>query len=290
MRRSLRPAQYARMAENRFVTTESAFVEMAWWRRCVDPNLSPVVADKSLPVWIGLDGSVKHDWTAIAVVAWSQQFKKPQLVSHRIFVPTKHHPIDFEVVENTVLDFCRRFAVRKVLYDPHQLASSAQRLLKAGVPMKEYQQTVGNLTEIGGTLYELIKGGNLLVYPDEQIRQSIAHSVAKETSRGGFQITKATSAHKIDFTIALAMAVHACVQRSQRPEDNMTFAAPGVWSGQLGWLTTAEPDGIHHTSAPEGYRRNWENEPWRAFVEGGYGSDMGLLTHGPWPGSGPREW
>ena len=34
MRRSLRPNQFLRMIENRFVTTESSFVEMRAWDRC----------------------------------------------------------------------------------------------------------------------------------------------------------------------------------------------------------------------------------------------------------------
>jgi hypothetical protein len=39
MRRTLRPNQYLRMIENRFVTSESTFVEMTAWDRCVDPRL-----------------------------------------------------------------------------------------------------------------------------------------------------------------------------------------------------------------------------------------------------------
>ena len=38
MRRSLRPNQYLRMIENRFVTTESSFVDLDAWDACVDPN------------------------------------------------------------------------------------------------------------------------------------------------------------------------------------------------------------------------------------------------------------
>jgi hypothetical protein len=40
MRRSLRPNQYLRLIENRFVSGESSFVSMAAWDRCVDPSLS----------------------------------------------------------------------------------------------------------------------------------------------------------------------------------------------------------------------------------------------------------
>jgi len=50
MRRSLRPAQYARMIENQFTTTESTFIDMSWWDACVDKNLGHMVAQSNLPI------------------------------------------------------------------------------------------------------------------------------------------------------------------------------------------------------------------------------------------------
>jgi hypothetical protein len=38
MRRSLRPNQYLRMIENRFVTAESTFIDLDAWDACVDPS------------------------------------------------------------------------------------------------------------------------------------------------------------------------------------------------------------------------------------------------------------
>src|SRR5262249_13842018 len=55
MRRSLRPNQYLRMIENRFVTSESSFITLAAWDRCVDPNLRPVFGDRGLPVCAAVD-------------------------------------------------------------------------------------------------------------------------------------------------------------------------------------------------------------------------------------------
>jgi hypothetical protein len=68
MRRSLRPAQYLRMIECRFVTSESSFVDMAAWDRCVDPRLGHAVSDRDLPIWVGVDASIKRDSTAIVAV------------------------------------------------------------------------------------------------------------------------------------------------------------------------------------------------------------------------------
>ena len=39
------------------------------------PAVSPVVADRHLPVWIGVDASVKRDSTAIVACTWDDEAK-----------------------------------------------------------------------------------------------------------------------------------------------------------------------------------------------------------------------
>ena len=158
MRGQLRPNAYLRLVENRFVTSESTFVDMAWWDACVDPGLAPLLSSTSLLVWIGVDASTKRDSTTIVAVAWDDEHKKIRPVAHRIFKPSSDDPLDFEAtIEATVIEFSRRFAVREVRFDPWQMAASAQRLRAAGVRMVEMPQTTANLTGMGSGLYELIK-------------------------------------------------------------------------------------------------------------------------------------
>ena len=71
MRRSLRPNAFLRMIENRFVGSESSFIDLQSWDACVDPAVKPVLTDHLLSVWIGVDASVKHDSTAIVAVGWT---------------------------------------------------------------------------------------------------------------------------------------------------------------------------------------------------------------------------
>ena len=163
MRGALRTNAYLRQIENRFVSNESSFVDMEWFDRCVDPTATPILNDNSLPVFVGVDASVKKDSTAIVAVAYDRQAKKVRLVAHRIFQPTKANPLNFEAtVEHTIREFCVRFSVRGVYYDPYQMASVAQRLQASGFQMREFPQTVANLTAMGSNLYELIKGGNIM--------------------------------------------------------------------------------------------------------------------------------
>jgi len=235
MRRSLRPNQYLRMIENRFVTGESSFIEMAVWDRCVDPRIGHVINDRALSIWVGVDASVKHDATAIVAVTFDQRAQQVRLVTHRVFQPTRDEPLDFEAaVEGTLLNLARRFFVRKVLFDPWQMQAVAQRLMRAGMPVEEFPQSPANLTAASQNLYELITGRNLLAYPDAGMRLAISRAVAVETPRG-WRIGKNKQTHKIDVVVALAMACHAAVQGQNESSYDLSALAdtsPGESHGE----------------------------------------------------------
>jgi Terminase large subunit, ATPase domain len=212
MRRSLRPNAYLRMIENVFVTAETSFIDMSWYDQCVSPTATPIATDPDLPVWVGIDASVKHDSSAIAATTWDKTGQVGRLVFHRIYQPTPDDPLDFEAtIEATVLDLRKRFRVRKVLYDPYQMVASAQRLAREGVKMEEFPQSVPNLTAASQNLFEMLQGRTLVLYPNADIRLAMSRAIAIETSRG-WRIAKEKQNHKIDVVIALAMSALASVR------------------------------------------------------------------------------
>ena len=185
MRRSLRPNQFLRMIENRFVTSESSFIDMAAWDRCVDQRLGHVVNDPGLPIWVGVDASIKHDSTAIVATTWDQNAQQVRLVTHRVFQPSPDEPLDFEAtIERTVLDLRKRFLLCEVLFDPFQMQATAQRLSRAGLQVREFPQSPSNLTTIAQNLFELIRGQNLLAYPDPDIRLAMSSSGRSRDATG----------------------------------------------------------------------------------------------------------
>jgi phage terminase large subunit-like protein len=261
MRRE-RASAYQRQVLNQFSSSSAQFIDMELWRRCVDPNAAPILIDTALPVMLGIDASTKHDTTAIVAVTL-QSDDKVRVVNHRIFQPTAKEPLNFKAtVEATVRDWCERYHVQKVLYDPHQMVSTAQRLQEAGAPMQEYAQTQGSLTQITVNLFELIKAGSLVVYPDEQIRQAIGHTIVKESARG-LQITKEKASHKIDVVVALAMACYAAVKR---PYEQTTEWAPPYITGRPrdvpnSVLTSGYRGGIPGVAEDSPHQPSW-TEPW----------------------------
>jgi hypothetical protein len=134
MRRTLRPNQYLRMCENRFVTSESSFVDMPAWDKIVDPKIVGFAhSDRGLPIWVGVDASVKHDSTAICAITFDSKAQLVRLIAHYIFQPTLEEPLNFEqTIERTLLDLNQRFQLRKVVFDPYQMQATADALLLSG--------------------------------------------------------------------------------------------------------------------------------------------------------------
>jgi phage terminase large subunit-like protein len=258
MRRSLRPNQFLRMIENRFVTSESSFVDMAKWDACVDPTLTPVYSDKNLPVHIGVDASTKHDSTAIVAVTPLPD-KRVRVVAHRVFQPTPDQPLDFEAtVEATLIDLCNRFAVRAIHFDPYQMQSTAQRLAKRGLPVQEFPQTVPNLTIASQRLWELIEARGLILYPDAAMRLAASRAIAIESPRG-WRIAKEKQSHKIDVIVALGMAAHAAVvtpkYEAMQPQFG-TWGPTGNFNGY--WINAGvpgQPENAAYGSSPDEFRR-----------------------------------
>ena len=172
------------------------------------------------------------------------------LVNHKIFQPSRGQPIDFErMVEGTLLDWRSRYKVKTVVYDPYQMASTSQRMMVEGLPMEEFPQTSGNLTEMSSDLFELVMGRNLRSYPSEEMRLAVARAVAVEGSRG-WKIAKEKASHKIDVAVGLAMAAHAAVTAHKTKPQRIrisTYAAP----------YSAGP--FHHTSNKVGELRSAAN-------------------------------
>jgi hypothetical protein len=265
MRRSLRPNQYLRMIENRFAGSESSFVDLAAWDACVDQSVTPIVLNPSLPIWIGVDASVKHDSTAIVAVTWDAEAQKVRLVTHRVFQPSPDDPLDFEeTIEATILDLAQRFQIRKAIFDPYQMQPVAQRLRKTVVLIEEFPQSSGNLTSIGQNLFDLIDGRNLVAYPDAGIRLAVSRAVAVETSRG-WRIAKEKANHKIDVVVALAMACHAAVSRGDG-SIQWTLTLPGSSKTMADCEAARDPSEPLITD-PLLYERAWQMR--RCCVENG---------------------
>lgn len=78
----------------------------------------------------------------------------------------------------------RSFSVAKISVDPSQAIEMIGYLYKEGLPIVEVPQTAGHVDETSQTLITAIQSRELVVYPDDQLRQQALNCVAVEMPSG----------------------------------------------------------------------------------------------------------
>ena len=212
--KTLRPNSFKRFHWNLWTANEENLFTEDQWRACETEALRPVLgsARELGRVAVGADASQVGDSAAVVAVRYDPVDRTVKLLRHRVWRPSAEDPLDLEeTMEAYILELCRDFVVGELRYDPWQFARSARTLDKAGVSVVEFPQTTPNLTAMGQNLWSLVRGRNLMLYPDDGIRQAASNTVAIETSRG-WRLAKEKSAAKIDVIVALAMASLAAVE------------------------------------------------------------------------------
>jgi phage terminase large subunit-like protein len=217
MRRMLRPSAFQRLVLNQWASAESAFLEAEMVDACTDENLRPVIGgDSGLPIFVGVDAASKHDMAAVVAVSFDDETRKVKLIRHYLWAPTPDNPLDFSrTIEAALIELRNHFWLMGVYFDPWQLTYLSQRASDLGIPMEPYNQTSGNLTEMGQGLYSLFRDKNITIYPNLDVRKSLLNAAAIESPRG-FRIGKQTASRKIDLTVALAMACIAAMRHERQ--------------------------------------------------------------------------
>ena len=219
-RRSLRPTTYRRLHQNDWVTAESTFLTPELWDACVDPAHRPLLPSKDDAEFVAVDVGLKSDNAAVVRVRVREN--RIVLAGYRLWKPTKAEPLNLEETIETYLREVRvQNWVRRILIDPWQAARSIQTLKATGLPIEEFPQTVANTTRMAQALYDVLKGRNLVLFEDDELRQQALNTVAIETPRG-YRIAKEKASRKIDAIVALSMAIVAALDmggRVLRAED-----------------------------------------------------------------------
>lgn len=234
-RRTLRPSTYIRLHENRWTTGISTFITSELWDPCVDPSHTPALSFKNADVFVGVDAGIKNDNAAVVAVRWVgdrgldnddrdkdgalvPSTGQLVLVAHRLWRPSQEDPLDLEAtIEAYLRELDQRFSLARIYCDPYQLHRSITTLAAARLPIQEYAQSTANTTAMGQTLFELLKGKNLRIYKDDELRAQALNTVAIESSRG-WRIAKEKASRKVDAIVALAMACRGAIDVGQRDE------------------------------------------------------------------------
>jgi phage terminase large subunit-like protein len=209
----LRPNQFRRLYRNEWVSGESEFLSAEDWDSIIDPNHSPILNDAT--VHVGVDLGVKNDSSAVAAVAHDPATKKIMMAFHRIWKPLRGRPVNLNEVKTYIEEINQRHRLMAVVIDPSQAYLLASQLAQKGITVKEFPQTIPNLTRMGGSLYSLVKDKNLIAYGAPDLREHILNCTALETP-SGIRMVKTTGSRKIDAAVALSMAICSAIETGPR--------------------------------------------------------------------------
>ena len=96
-----------------------------------------------------------------AAVLEARSASYPRWAAEGFLTVTEGNETDFSRIEDDLLEYCRRFRVLSVAYDPWAATQFAQRMQAQGVPMVEFRATTQNFSEPSKELDAAMRAGRV---------------------------------------------------------------------------------------------------------------------------------
>lgn len=211
---------------NVWIGADDALFSYRAWQACANRELH-LDQFAGRPCHMALDLASKTDLAALAIVfregnrytAFVRSYLNeaaviearnasyPGWANDGDLVVTGGEETDFEVIESNVVDFCRRFTVESLAYDPWASTYLAQRLSAQGVPCVEFRATVANFSEATKELDAAMRAGRIEHDGNGPLAWAISNVVGHLDARANVFPRKARPEAKIDPAVALIMAI-----------------------------------------------------------------------------------
>ena len=122
-------------------------------------------------------------------------------------IVTKGNETDFATIDADVREWCQRFRVRSIGFDPWQCAAIAQGWTKDRLPAREFRQTTQNFTAPTIELEAAIRSGRIRHDGNGPLTWCVLNVVGKYDAANNVFPRRAERENKIDAAIALVMAI-----------------------------------------------------------------------------------
>lgn len=229
---------------NEWVNADVSWMDMRAWDKCGDPTLS-VEDFEGQECYMALDLASKTDIAAKMNVyikdghyyAFGDYYLPRETVdkgenaqysgweSLGLLTVTEGAIIDFQVIEDKILNDCKRFDVMEVPYDPFQATQLSMRLLNQGVNMVEVRPTVLNFSEPMKQLEALVLSGKFHHNGDPILTWMVSNVVCHTDAKDNIYPRKERPENKIDGVVALIMALNRAIANNNEQGDLDDFLA-----------------------------------------------------------------
>lgn len=227
----------------------SAAFNMASWERCCDESLS-LSSFTGQDCFIGLDLASKSDLNAITYLfpmedghyALFADFFLPEDALDNChnadiyrgwarqgwITLTDGGMVDYDAIEERILEMSRRFNVIECPYDPFQ-ASQLVSHLAPSLTMVEFGATVKNFSEPFKTLIALTDSGKIHHNGNMVLTWCVSNTVAYTDAKDNIFPRKDRNEYKIDGTVAAIMALGRAMSTDRVEEDVITQGFIDPW-------------------------------------------------------------
>lgn len=215
---------------NEWVNADVSWMDMRAWDACADSSLT-VEDFEGQPCFMALDLASKTDIAAKINLyvrdghyyAFGDYYLPRDTVdkgensqysgweSLGLLTVTDGAIIDFMVIENKILEDCKRFEVIEVPYDPFQATQLSMRLLNQGVNMVEVRPTVLNFSEPMKQLEALVLDKKFHHNGDPVLSWMVSNVVCHTDAKDNIYPRKERHENKIDGVVALIMALSRAI-------------------------------------------------------------------------------
>ena len=229
---------------NEWVNADVSWMDMRAWEKCGDPTLD-IEDFAGEEAYIALDLASKTDIAAKMNVyvrdghyyAFGDYYLPRETVdkgenaqysgweSLGLLTVTDGAIIDFQVIEDKILNDCKRFDVIEVPYDPFQATQLSMRLLNQGVNMVEVRPTVLNFSEPMKQLEALVLSGKFHHNGDPILTWMVSNVVCHTDAKDNIYPRKERPENKIDGVVALIMALNRAIANNNDQGDLDDFLA-----------------------------------------------------------------
>jgi len=235
---------------------ETAWISRELWEACEDPSMTLKEFEGQL-CWIGLDLGATKDMTAMVQIfqdneteagdpkfamfahgytpadtlqARSREDRAPYDVwaNQGYLTATPGKIVRFDHVAADLVDMSTRFDIAAVAYDRWLIRNFEHTLDEMGVtlPLIEHPQGInrrkdsdlwmpGSIDELEKLLFE----GRLRIQVNPALRSAVASSTFWKSPAGLRRFEKQRSCARIDMAVAAAMAVGACLEKTDKGAD-----------------------------------------------------------------------
>ena len=213
---------------NVWCNAKAAAFNMTNWEKCAEPGLSRGRFAGN-PCFMGLDLASKGDLNAVVYLfpedggtyALFADFFLPEdalestqnadiyrgWASEGWITLTPGGMVDYDAIEEHILEQAKRFEVRECPYDPYQAAQLVTHLADSGLTMVEFGATVKNFSDPFKTLIALVDAGKIRHDGNPVLTWCMSNTVCFTDAKDNIYPRKDRYEYKIDGAVAAIMAL-----------------------------------------------------------------------------------